>query len=271
MRGERLLLRLGEYLIARACRRLPAGTRDERYREWAAELPAILRDPDTRLPARRAARMLGYAAGTLWGTARAPGSTRRLMERMPGIAARAIIFGLMNYFGGWVKTPEDLIYVGIGFCIGSLIFSGIRFAYRRWRGKGLGDQLTEALEARARARRKALEAGARARREAFVARAFAGPAISMAGHTAGSFPRHKLGPGYRAAEVDELIARIEATLSGHARPAQAITATDVQSAKFNVTWHGGYDEQTVDLALDHYADALAGLAPSDPWPSGAGE
>ena len=61
MRGERRLLRIGEYLITRACRRLPAGTRDDRYREWAAELPAILRDPDTRLAARRAARMLGYA------------------------------------------------------------------------------------------------------------------------------------------------------------------------------------------------------------------
>ena len=61
MRGERRLLRIGEYLIARACRRLSADTRDERYREWAAELPAILRDPGIRLAARRAARMLGFA------------------------------------------------------------------------------------------------------------------------------------------------------------------------------------------------------------------
>ena len=108
MRGERRLLRLGEYLIARACRQLPAETRDERYREWAAELPAILRDPDTRLAARRAARMLGYAAGTLWGTALAPGSARRLMARMAGIAARATICGVVIYLEGWAEDPEGL-------------------------------------------------------------------------------------------------------------------------------------------------------------------
>jgi DivIVA domain-containing protein len=264
MRGERRLLRIGEYLVARACRRLPAGTREERCREWSAELPAILRDPDTRLAARRAARMLRYAAGTIRGTALAPGGARRLMAHMASIAARLIVSGLVGYI--WIRPNTLLVwlYFGIGLCIGSLILSGSSFAYRKWRGKGLGDQLTEALEARARTRREASEAQARTRREAFVARAFAGPAISIAGHTAGSFPRHKLGPGYRAAEVDELIARIEATLSGHARPAQAITATDVQSAKFKVTRHGGYDERTVDLALDHYADALARLAPFPP-------
>ena len=71
MRGERRLLRIGEYLITRACRRLPAETRDERYREWAAELPAILRDPD--------------------------------------IAAPIIISGLVTYIGGWAKTPQEWI------------------------------------------------------------------------------------------------------------------------------------------------------------------
>jgi len=64
MREERRLLRIGEYLIARACRHLPAGARDERYREWVAELPAILRDPGVRSAARRAARMLRYASGS---------------------------------------------------------------------------------------------------------------------------------------------------------------------------------------------------------------
>ena len=67
MRGERRLLRIGEYLIGRAARLLPGEIRDERRREWTAELPAILRDPDTRLAAHRAARMLRDAAGTVWG------------------------------------------------------------------------------------------------------------------------------------------------------------------------------------------------------------
>ena len=68
MRGERGLLRLSEYLIRCACRRLPAATRDERFREWTAELPAILSDPAVRLRWHRAARMLRFAAGNRAGS-----------------------------------------------------------------------------------------------------------------------------------------------------------------------------------------------------------
>jgi hypothetical protein len=64
MRAERQLLRLGEYLVGRACQRLPRDLRAERYREWAAELPVILHDRRIRFASRRAARMLGYAADT---------------------------------------------------------------------------------------------------------------------------------------------------------------------------------------------------------------
>jgi hypothetical protein len=53
--------RLAEYLLRRACRRLPEGVREERYREWAGELPAILTDPDVRWQARRTARALLFA------------------------------------------------------------------------------------------------------------------------------------------------------------------------------------------------------------------
>ena len=62
MRAERHLLRLSEYLVGRACQRLPKDIREESYREWAAELPAILHDRQIRLAPRRAVRMLGYAA-----------------------------------------------------------------------------------------------------------------------------------------------------------------------------------------------------------------
>jgi hypothetical protein len=68
MRAERQLLRFGEYLVGRASGRLPRDIREERYREWAAELPAILHDPQIRLAPRRALRMLGYAADTSRGT-----------------------------------------------------------------------------------------------------------------------------------------------------------------------------------------------------------
>ena len=71
MRGDRSLLRIGGYLIGLASRLLPGEIRDERRREWTAELPAILRDPD--------------------------------------IAAPIIISGLVTYIGGWAKTPQEWI------------------------------------------------------------------------------------------------------------------------------------------------------------------
>jgi hypothetical protein len=81
MRGERRLLRLGEYLVGRACQRLPQDVREERCREWAAELPVILHDPQIRFAPWRAARMLGYAADTRRGTAMAPGENPGLISR----------------------------------------------------------------------------------------------------------------------------------------------------------------------------------------------
>ena len=152
MRGERRLLRIGEYLIARACRHLPSGARDARYREWVAELPAILQDLGVRSAARRAARMLRYAAGTIRGTVLTPGSARRMMAHTADAAAPFIITGLVGYLLGWGKTPWEWIYLGIGCLLGSLTVSGCRLAYRRKRGNGLGEDLTAAAEARARSR-----------------------------------------------------------------------------------------------------------------------
>ena len=82
MRGERQLLRLGEYLVGLACQQLPQDIREERCEEWAAELPAILHDPQIRLAPRRAMRMLAYAADTLRGTALAPGTAPGRIPRM---------------------------------------------------------------------------------------------------------------------------------------------------------------------------------------------
>jgi hypothetical protein len=78
MSAERRLLRLGEYLVGRACQRLPRDIREDRYQEWAAELPVILHDPQIRLAPRRAVRMLGYAADTFRGTALTHVRARRL-------------------------------------------------------------------------------------------------------------------------------------------------------------------------------------------------
>ena len=82
MRAERQLLHVGGYLVHLACQQLPPDIREERYREWAAELPAILHDPQVRLAPWRAARMLGYAADTLRGTAMTAARARPRMPRM---------------------------------------------------------------------------------------------------------------------------------------------------------------------------------------------
>jgi hypothetical protein len=73
--------RVAEFLIRRASRRLPADIGAERYREWAAELPAILNDPDIRLAPWRAVRALRYAAGTR--------ASARYLLRAQGQASRS--------------------------------------------------------------------------------------------------------------------------------------------------------------------------------------
>jgi hypothetical protein len=80
--------RLAEHLIRRACRHLPDDARDERYREWTAELPAILHDPDIRPQARRTARALLYAADHTRGASRLPGSAASREHRVTRLALR---------------------------------------------------------------------------------------------------------------------------------------------------------------------------------------
>jgi hypothetical protein len=99
MRGERQLLRLGEYLLRRACRRLPPDIRQERYQEWAAELPAILTDPQVRPAPRRAVRMLAYAADTVRGTAMTPARARRRTSRMTALLYLLLVAGLVVVAG----------------------------------------------------------------------------------------------------------------------------------------------------------------------------
>jgi DivIVA domain-containing protein len=80
----------------------------------------------------------------------------------------------------------------------------------------------------------------------------------MAGQSAGSrFRRAWVRPGYRPADVDAYIDRIEATLGGTAAPGQAVTAADVRAVQFRVTYRKGYDDRMVDDALDAYAARLA--------------
>jgi hypothetical protein len=92
---------IGGYLIRQACRRLPEDIGDERYREWAAELAAILDDPEVRLPPVRAARALGFALGIC--------SSAGLLSRADGSRSSRVPRGVLYLAGAiviWVAAVE---------------------------------------------------------------------------------------------------------------------------------------------------------------------
>lgn len=122
MRGERRLLRLGEYLVGRACQQLPQDVREEQYREWAAELPAILHDSQVRFAPRRAVRMLAYAADTLRGTIMTPGTARSGISRMfAAVNRRFPVIGLvvlaLNAWGVVLAPGNGLNYLQLAWAL----------------------------------------------------------------------------------------------------------------------------------------------------------
>ena len=136
MKGERGLLRTGEFLVARAARWLPARVRDERYREWAAELPAILRDPSLGPPWRRTARMLGYALDTIRAAALRPGQdpyrgAHRGHDPQTAVkTARWLLFLPVALAGllAFLSLPLLLIYlVSVGTGLGLWPAAGVAF------------------------------------------------------------------------------------------------------------------------------------------------
>jgi hypothetical protein len=115
MRGEHWLLRMGEFLVGRAARHLPAAARAERYQEWAAELPVILGDPEIKPAVARAARMVWFAADTLRGAALGPGLARRRGAHRgrgtPGKDARWLGVGLA------LLTGLAVLLAGLAFIV----------------------------------------------------------------------------------------------------------------------------------------------------------
>jgi hypothetical protein len=98
--------RIAEHLIRRACRYLPGDARDERCREWVAELPAILHDPGIRFGPLRSAHALSYAGGIFRSTRRLRGSAGIYPRdgRQPAIFPRPdgvlpMIAGVAFWFG----------------------------------------------------------------------------------------------------------------------------------------------------------------------------
>jgi DivIVA domain-containing protein len=285
VRGERWLLRVGGSLIGLASRLLPGEIRDERSREWTAELPAILRDPDTRLAAHRAARMLGYAAGAVWGSALAAGGARgrltAVMVVVVGLLTADFLTLVVRGILGAAKAPGDWVHYCL--IVGGLLYfaelgrvlarrirqaakpmEGVRDAVLDYGASFIPSWLLSLLVRAVGADRSDLPGHKGAPGPPapgpVLAAASAEQAISLARDTAGRFRRTRLRPGYQIAEVDEFVARIEATLTIGTRPGQAVTAADVQAVTFGTTPLGGYDERVVDEALDYYAGALARLA-----------
>jgi hypothetical protein len=118
--------RLARHLIRLACLRLSGETREDRYREWAAELHAILADPETSSRTRRNARALLYAADQNRGARRLGRATRDPMPRPP-FRARArkllqtetpgarilvvTVLTLISQTGDWIFMPHGILFV----------------------------------------------------------------------------------------------------------------------------------------------------------------
>ena len=89
MTARSVAQRVAERVIRSGCRGLPGDVGGERYREWTAELPAILRDPDVKSAPVRTARMLRYAAGTYRAGRRLRGTVGKPRPATGGWASRS--------------------------------------------------------------------------------------------------------------------------------------------------------------------------------------
>jgi hypothetical protein len=107
--------RIAEWLIRASCRRLPEDERAEHYREWSAELPAILDDTSIRLPILRATRALRYSAGI--------SRTTRYLRSAGGSAPRPETSGWRD--GAISFRPVSL---ALRLMIGVIIWLAVTFA-----------------------------------------------------------------------------------------------------------------------------------------------
>jgi hypothetical protein len=110
MSGAALVQRLAERRIRMACRRLPEDMREECYREWAAELSAILGDSAGGRGFVRAARALSYSAGV-------SRATHRLRHVRRGARGQARPAQAMPWRDGAPAAPRGLAFratVGVG-------------------------------------------------------------------------------------------------------------------------------------------------------------
>ncbi|HZU56663.1 MAG TPA: hypothetical protein VFA06_12395 [Actinocrinis sp.] len=109
-------LRAAEQVVRRGCRHLPESTREEREREWIAELPIIVSDPDLRFAWVRRVKLLLFAAGVTWVALRAAKTTRARREKTRSLGAKLL-------WAAETFTPFTLAFVPvIGLSIAEMIF-----------------------------------------------------------------------------------------------------------------------------------------------------
>ena len=116
MSGTRPVQLVAERLIRAACRRLPADARAERFREWTAELPAILDDESIRPSWLRGMRALAFCAGI-------SRATRRLSRPARASSRRA---RNSRWRSGAPRTrPNDTaLRVGVGLGVYVVVVAG---------------------------------------------------------------------------------------------------------------------------------------------------
>ncbi|QYC43119.1 hypothetical protein Nocox_27615 [Nonomuraea coxensis DSM 45129] len=116
-------LRLGKRLIRSACLSLPVELATDYYREWTAELPAILDDRDVRRPAVRIVRALAYAADQHRSVRKlAPRGARSRSSRGVVLTLTAIAF-LAGVLCGGIAGLATVLATGAGYFAG--IFVGM--------------------------------------------------------------------------------------------------------------------------------------------------
>lgn len=92
-RLERCSASVAERVIRLACRHLPEGERELRVAEWAAELPAVLSDPDRSCRLHRLLRAVSYTVDLFRGVRRiAPrGGVRRWVSEQWELSEKGMV------------------------------------------------------------------------------------------------------------------------------------------------------------------------------------
>jgi len=141
---EGMALRLGEFLVRRAVRRLPEEIRDEWFWRFAGELPAILEDPAVRSAFRRQARMLWCAADSIrgvWGLSwMLPGAAPKPVRVTSAVVAvgAAVSVGSATVLVASVITADirialalSTVIFGVLMLISVVLFARVAVARRR--------------------------------------------------------------------------------------------------------------------------------------------